>query len=427
MACITLLAGMRGADTVRGVAPTPSIRKKNAVFRPARALTLRLVHHFATPARRKRLRSAKTVLLHIALSALAVSVAYLLATLIGSVTPVLAAGAALFSVHMNVTTSLSDGANRVAGTLLAVGTATLVEALMGVNVLTVGVIVGVTLFLARALRLGKDGAIGAAATGLFVLALGNALTAAAIQDRVIDTLLGVAIGILFSSLAHTVSPEEHAKEALEELSDEIGTLLDDLATGVQLGTYTPQEAQGWLQRSRDLVDKLAHASGIVTEAEVRHQWNPGKAPPEITALVRTLTALEHACAQVNGIARTLFDASHSASPRRVPSELSDVLAHTSAAFRVHADVLVDEENTQALRLAVEDVEAAKKSAMREVKSLDDTGVWLLSGSILGEVGKMMDGLEGSAPALQIPTQEGPRRWRLSALPKKDAAADVAKL
>lgn len=360
----------------------------------------------------RRTWTARHTLRLIVLSALATALAYLMAMLIGSTTPVLAAGAALFSVHMSVTTSLSDGANRVAGTLLAVGIATIVESTLGVGPLAIGIIVLGVLFVGRALRLGKEGAIGAAATSLFVLALGSNLTTLAIQDRVIDTLLGVTIGILISSLTRALSPEEEAKEALEKLSDDISTLLAELASGVAGGTYEKKDAETWLRRSRELGAGLATTSGLVTEAEVRARWSPKGRSREVQGLKTSLMALEHSCSQVNSIARNLFDAAFDHKDLHVPGHIAQVLGHTSEAFRVHADHLAEETDTQALAIALEAARDSRKDALREVRNIDDTGVWVLSGAILAQVDQMVDGLGGDAPALLV-QEDAKRRLGLS--------------
>jgi hypothetical protein len=58
------------------------------------------------------------------------------------------------------------------------------------------------------------------------------------------------------------------------------------------------------------------------------------------------------------------------------------------------------------------VRALHRESLGSVREADDTGVWLASGSVLSEVARMVEQLEGSTPALRVkPDKPRPRKLR----------------
>jgi hypothetical protein len=119
-----------------------------------------------------------------------------------------------------------------------------------------------------------------------------------------------------------------------------------------------------------------------------------------------MAALTHSVAQVRAIARTLFDHRLEGAPR-LPASLAEVLSRTGLAYHARAEALQgDDPNVDA---ALDAVRQARRESLRSLRRVDETGSWVVSGAILTEVDRMVQQLEGDAPALGVQPKPSRRR------------------
>lgn len=245
-------------------------------------------------------------LLQLAKTALAAVVAWVIAAnVLDLQQPFLAPWSALLVVHATVYRTFSRGLRQVAATVLAVLLAALVGEVMGLDTAAVAVLLVLGLVIGALPWFGAE-ATTIATTGLVVLTTGFS-DDTVLLSRLLDTAIGVAVGLLVNLLVWPPLRQRTAALALDKIDDSIGELLVDMADGLR-DTCTPEDIVGWIDRARDLEDDVDHSWGLVRQAQESARWNPRPAagpvrdPQDWRAL---LHRLEQAIAEIRSMGHTL--------------------------------------------------------------------------------------------------------------------------
>ena len=285
---------------------------------------------------RRWLRLESDTLRQIAKTALAATVSWELAIrLLDSPLPALAALGAILTVQANIKQTISFGVQQVVGVTVGVGAAVAVVGVLGVHTWSVGLVILCALVVGHLLRLGKQ-VNQVAISALLVLALGTGYGSV----RIIDTLLGAAVGVLVNML---LAPPTHVQAAAAEIgrvAEDLGLLLADTGKGLRRG-WDPDPAKSWLRRARELDAARARAGEAVRRGDESLRYNPlarGEAE-DVARLTEAHTALEHVATQVRGASRALADLHRSDDPgaestrreRAVVAALADPLELAGAA------------------------------------------------------------------------------------------------
>jgi uncharacterized membrane protein YgaE (UPF0421/DUF939 family) len=252
---------------------------------------------------RETLSIEREVFRRILKSTLAATLAWLVAELINSPRPALAALAAIIVLQITVRASLARSIQFTVAVTLGLGGAVALGHLLGVSWWSIGVVVLAGLIVGEVLRLGPlSGQV--AISALLALSLGNGYGI----ERTIDTAIGALIGVLVNVLISPASYVSEGGRTLRAIGEDLGALLDDMGTGL---TKQPSEetVRRWLSRARDLSADSRAAIATVKQGEESLQFNP-RARGELAQLARLTEArraLDHAINQTRGIARSLLD------------------------------------------------------------------------------------------------------------------------
>ncbi|MFZ4511549.1 MAG: FUSC family protein [Candidatus Nanopelagicales bacterium] len=334
----------------------------------------------------------------IGITAIAACTAWVAALLLGIEAPVPAAAGAVITVALSLNRSMRTGLSLVGATAAALLVAFALYQWWGLHVWTVGVLVIVSLVIGRLLRLGPEGSLQIPVTALFVYFLGEALTNDVIVTRIVATLLGVAIGLAFSFVAHPERPEERMTEQLSEIGGRLGALL--VAMGHVSGDrLTRRQSTEWLTEARALAVETRHLGGEIEELGLGRRFSVGSERAVGRAILDQYSLLQQTSDHVNSIARGLFDATSRGSVR-LPEGVGQMLSSTGEALSVHADsmerALTDSDPATGVLAALEVVEEERTRSVAELKEMDDTGALLLGGSLVNEVDQMAKRLAGSS-------------------------------
>ena len=333
----------------------------------------------------------------IGITAVAACTAWVAALLLGIEAPVPAAVGAVITVALSLNRSLRTGLSLVGATAAALLVAFALYQWWGLHVWTVGVLVVVSLVIGRLMRLGPEGSLQIPVTALFVYFLGEALTDDVIITRIVATLLGVAIGLVFSFVAHPERPEERMTEQLSEIGGRLGALLVAMGhvSGDQL---TRRQATEWLTEARALAVETRHLGEEIDELGLGRRFSVGSERAVGRAILDQYSLLQQTSDHVNSIARGLFDATSRGSVR-LPEGVGQMLSSTGEALSFHADAMeraiVDGDPATGVLAALEIVEEERSRSVAELKEMDDTGALLLGGSLVSEVDQMAKRLAGS--------------------------------
>jgi hypothetical protein len=269
-------------------------------------------------------------LLHAAKTAIASGFAWFVtADLLGNQIPIFAPLAAVLTVQVTVWQSVSRGLQRVAGVMVGVLVAGAFAHLAGIHAWSIALVIFVALLVGRALRLGPQGSIQVPISALLVLVLGAA-TGGYGLDRVVDTAIGAAAGILVNLI---VFPRTHLEEAtarVHSLAEGLAALVENVATGIDhrepaVATHhepaaathhepaaaTPSEnPETLLGAARLLGRQVTVAARAVSRAEEACRWNPAgrRRRAAVESLHAAVPVLEMVERQVRGIARTVAEA-----------------------------------------------------------------------------------------------------------------------
>jgi Aromatic acid exporter family member 1 len=266
--------------------------------------------------------------------------AYLLALqLPGSPRPVLAPLTALLVIQVSLSHTLRSAGRRVlsvvAGVLVAIG----LSVVVGFTWWSLGILIAVALTVGLFLRLGDD-ILEVPISAMLILSAVGSRTAAA--DRVIETLIGAAAGLIGGLLFAPVRLQP-AEEAIDDLSGQLAGLLDEIAEDIADGADAGRAADR-LSQARGLSGEIQRVDRALSQSEDSLRLNPrARILPQAAIPLRTgLETLEHAAVTVRVIARWTADASRPGedSPLRDPrirNTLAELLRELAAAVRAIGD------------------------------------------------------------------------------------------
>lgn len=244
--------------------------------------------------------------LQLAKTVLAAVVAWVIAaSLLELPQPFLAPWAALLVVHATVYRTFSKGMQQVAATVVAVLLATVVGEALGLSTWAIALLLVVALVLGAVPWLGAE-ATTIATTGLVVLTTGFE-SDVMLVSRLLDTAIGVAVGLLVNVIVWPPLRRHTAAKALDRIDDGIGELLADMAGGLGDGCQE-EDVAAWIERTRDLDADLDQAWALVRQAQESARLNPrrqARAMRNPEEWLGVLRRMEQAVAETRSLARTL--------------------------------------------------------------------------------------------------------------------------
>jgi len=256
--------------------------------------------------------SLEGTLLQAAKTAVASGVSWLVAAdLLGNQIPVFAPLAAVLTVQVTVWQSVSRGLQRVAGVMVGVVVAGAFAQVAGIHAWSIALVIFVSLLLGRALRLGTQGSIQVPISALLVLVLGATLGGYGF-DRVIDTAIGAACGILVNLMVFPRTHLDQAEARVRGVAAGLAAVVESVAAHVNPGEPAPvtPDPEALLDAARQLGPEVTAAARVVSRAEEACRWNPagqrGRAAAErLRAAVPVVEMVER---QVRGMARAVTEA-----------------------------------------------------------------------------------------------------------------------
>jgi len=350
--------------------------------------------------------------------------AYLVALALpgGTSRPVLAPLTALLVVQVTLYQTLRSAARRVAAVLVGVLVAVALSAVVGFTWWSLGITIVAALILGYLLRLG-DTILEVPISAMLILSVGSTRGTAA-SGRIIETLIGTGAGLL-AGLVLATPRVESAHDAITDLCDKMGRLLEQMAAGLCDGSAA-DSASGWLAQARSLAGEIRRVDEAVRQAEESIRLNPRslRLPTEGTSLRDGLETLEHAAITIRGLARSIADLTglgEDHSSIRAPDErsrLAGVLRELAAAVRDYGqratrhDLAGRELAEAELRRHLDGArdQRDRLSLVLAANPADRPVGWPLRGELVSHIDRLRNELEPGSP---LQSRRGRiRSWRL---------------
>lgn len=353
-----------------------------------------------------RLRPSATQIGRLTVAAV---VAYLVADVVSpGILDLTAPLTALLVVQASTVGTLVMGLVRVGAVLTGVLVAVLVTTWTGLSWWSLALVIAVSLTLAKLFRLG-DQSLETPISAMLILAVSSPDVGA--ETRLVNTLIGTGVGILFSLLVPVAIPNAQAGEAVRRVARSQAALLAEMAQS--LGTRPPvgEELAAWLEWSGHLAGDIAEAQAAVREVEQTRVLNPLALTTDAVhpALRGALERLERCLAAERALLVVLSrsaptDASAedpaAADLRRAFAVVLDASASGLRAFGdlVGAEYDGSEPDRVRARERTLDAVGEARAVLTELTLLDldprhRPDLWMLQGSVLASVDHVLEQLD----------------------------------
>jgi uncharacterized membrane protein YgaE (UPF0421/DUF939 family) len=352
----------------------------------------------------------------VAKSALAAGLSWWMAGVVtGAADPVLASLTAIVVVQVSVRASVRTALQRSAAVVLGVFLAVALGDALGLNGLTVAVLVAVSLGVAElVLRLPSAAARQVPVSALVVLSAVTGSPEVSAWQRAMGTVVGAAIGIVVS-LVLPASRLVDARQTLERLGGSLGGVLDSMGSGLQQ-PWSTEQTEEWRRSARTARDRLVRqAAEAVGNSREAARWNV-RDRRHIEVLARyedAMPRLERTAIGISVISRGLDDhARLTGTTHDAMSAMGGLLIALASAVRsLVRDVLdasADAELACSLAVLHERRAACARGASRRARlALDDDhdldggqreGEWLSYAALLVQVDRIVVDLSAPLPA-----------------------------
>ena len=249
----------------------------------------------------------------------------------------------------------SPAIQRTLAVVLGVFLALAIGDALGLNGLTVGLLVAATLGVAQlVLRLPAAAARQVPISGLVVLAAVSSDPASLGRERALDTVIGAAVGLVVS-LVLPASRLVDARQTLDRLAVSLGDVLDAMGAGLQQAWSADQTAE-WRRQARTTRDRLVRqASEAVGNGRESARWNV-RDRRHIASLGRyeeVMPRLERTAIGVSVISRGLDDHAHltGTTHRKMPAMGALLISLANAIRALVQDVVAESDDADVNRRA----------------------------------------------------------------------------
>jgi uncharacterized membrane protein YccC len=329
--------------------------------------------------------------------------------------PMIAALTALLVVQATLSSTLVNGLQRVLSVVAGVALAVLVVAVVGLTWWSLGALVAAAIVVGQLLRLGPH-LVEVPISAMLVLGVGASGAESVGGDRVLETLIGAAVGMLVNVLFPPAVQTRYAVRSVERFVGEIAALLDEAAGVLVAGPVTPEQTTRWLQDARRLNRHVPRLDRALAHAEESRRLNVrALRSPWATSGVRTgLDALEYTSVSLRTLFRAIDDATRERTGVQDDADYADTVRRTTASLLERMGTVVREfgrvltAGPGDARPVAEDRLAASLAATASGRALvadlligdprSRTGLWELNSALLTTVDRMLDELGPGAAA-----------------------------
>jgi hypothetical protein len=328
-------------------------------------------------------------------TALATVIAWVLAAQVfGLEQAYLAPWAALLTVHATVFGTLRRGVLQAAASVLGILVAFAAGQLFGLSPVSVGAVILVGLLVASVGGL-RDETTTTAATALIVLTNGYSDNVGILGARLLDTGVGIAVGLLVNLLVWPPLRDRSAARQIDAVAEAVGRLLSEIADRLS-GECAPADVDDWIAKTNALDRAIDRAWSVLAQARESGRLNLRRATARRMRAAQgfddILGRLGQAVAETRSMARTIGHA-------RVPmSEWDPGFRERWRELLNRAGEAISTGDAEAVASVRADLTAcAEEVAVGHLRE----GFWPVAGALLVNLRNILDALDVVADAQPV--------------------------
>ena len=301
--------------------------------------------------------------------------------------------AALLTVHATVFGTFKRAGQQAGASVLGVLVAAGAAQVFGADAVALGVAVLVG-WLAGAVP-GLRAPMTTATTAVVVLTTGYVGHNGMLADRLIDTGIGIAVGLLVNLLVWPPLRDRAAARHIDVIDDRLGELLTRIATELREDGH-PDAADDWIAQTDRLDRDIDRAWNVLEEARQSGRLNPRPAVPErmraAEEMTQIINRLAQAVAETRSMARTIRVA------RLAPEEWNPAFREPWLELLASAGTAVESADADGVRAAR--AELAELSERLIDEQLHGSQ-WPMFGALLVNLRNVLDSLDVVAEAQPV--------------------------
>ena len=304
------------------------------------------------------------------------------------------------SIRISLYKSVREGLGQIVGTAIGAGVALLTVHYFSFGVIAIGLTVFLCSIVARGLRLGEVASVNVPVTALIVI--GPGISGSTAEHRLVSTLIGAAVAIVFSYFSHASTPAGRTVNQISRLGKRSAELISEMAEGVAAG-FNQKQSGAWLSKARLLVEEIPVLRSQAIEAKRYARWSPLAEVDEAESLYIQGIAIEHMLVQIRSMARTLFDST--LDPARkdiVDRQVAYALSATSSAITEKLELLESDNRDSQIDNIARDSRLAADNLTEELIEKDDQlprSQFVRYISLVSQMKIIANSLDESSPAL----------------------------
>ena len=304
------------------------------------------------------------------------------------------------SIRISLYKSVREGLGQIVGTAIGAGVALLTVHYFSFGVIAIGLTVFLCSVVARGLRLGEVASVNVPVTALIVI--GPGISGSTAEHRLVSTLIGAAVAIVFSYFSHASTPAGRTVNQISRLGKRSAELISEMAEGVAAG-FTQKQSGAWLSKARLLVEEIPILRSQAIEAKRYARWSPLAEVDEAESLYIQGIAIEHMLVQIRSMARTLFDST--LDPARkdiVDRQVAYALSATSSAITEKLELIESENRDSQIDNISRDLRLAADNLTEELIEKDDQlprSQFVRCISLVSQMKIIANSLDESSPAI----------------------------
>ena len=298
---------------------------------------------------------------------------------------------ALLVVQLTPVSLLASGLDRVLSVVAGVSIAATFATFVQLTWWSLAIVIAVSILVGQALRIGSN-LIEVPISAMLVLGVGALAAESVAWQRVSETLVGAAVGVVSNLLFPPKVTVQDAVSAITGLADDLAGLLDrageQMAGAETSSAALADAATGWLDDARRITYDIPNVGTALLRAEESRRLNlraAGTFDPG-PGLRHGLEALEHSAVAVRSLFRSLVDTSRAVDPEvtfgpELRSAVAVALHEFAAAIRAFGGLMradaspgqVQPVEMEPVRQALDGLEEAR-ARITELVLVDDDPV-----------------------------------------------------